>query len=136
MPSMSPFMQNCASSPMSIATLLARVGLCQLIYWSALFLPRQLASAGGILAVLPDHELAVLDHIGGDQGHRVLAVVVKSDLTDDQVLVLHRCKRLDHLVTIRSNPFDGVDDQLDRRVRKRSIRFGRSSSTSGRCTAP
>ena len=55
----------------------------------AYFCPGSLRLPRGVFAVVPLHELAVLDHVFGDHGHGVLAVVVEGDLADDGVAVLH-----------------------------------------------
>src|SRR6516165_10297968 len=78
-PSISPFMTYCAKRPASISQILrwqlrrrsgnGRRGAAR----GRLFLPRQLALAAGILAVVPFHELAVLNDIFGDNRDSVLA---------------------------------------------------------------
>src|SRR6185369_14721198 len=106
MPSISPFMTYCANSPRSIGKNYAGGKRMRRVRARAspprrmLLLARQLALAGGVLAVVPLDELAVLHHIFGDDRHGVLAVVVKGDLADDRVTVLHVAERLDHLLAV------------------------------------
>src|SRR6476660_1161260 len=48
-----------------------------------LLLPRQLALAAGIFAIIPFHELAVLHHVRCDDRNGILAVIVKGNFADD-----------------------------------------------------
>src|SRR5262245_58131864 len=97
MPSISPFMTYWASRPASIAQApapnLGRVerGTSGSVPSRAhtLLLPRQLALARGVFAIVPLDELAVLDHVLGDNRHGVLAVIIEGNLADDRVAVLH-----------------------------------------------
>src|SRR5215510_9707381 len=78
MPSISPFMAYCASSPAFIVDPRAgRRAARQHRPDRRLLLPRQLALARRVFAVVPFDELAVLDHVSGDHRHSVLAVVVE-----------------------------------------------------------
>src|SRR6185312_16518010 len=61
-----------------------------------LLLPRQLALAGLVFAVVPLDELAVLDHVFGDDRDGVLSVIVEGDLADDGVAILHVTEIGDH----------------------------------------
>src|SRR3569833_2277283 len=108
MPSISPFMTYCAKRPKSMTQNSAsscpascrattsydkkgrrgwpgrarpRRSLC-------LLLPRQLALAAGVFAVVPFDELAVLHHVFGDDRHGVLTVIVEGDLADDRIAIL------------------------------------------------
>src|SRR5690349_9193433 len=83
----------------------------------------QLAPAFAVLAVFPDHPLAVLDDVLGDERHDVLAVVVEGDLADDRVLVLNLGELGDHALAVRADLLDGVHQQRRRGERERSIRF-------------
>src|SRR5271165_5355306 len=74
-PSITPFITYWARRSMVLSTLTAVGGSTS----------QKLSLPGGVLAVLPDHPLAVLDHVGGDGGDRVLAVVVEGDGSDDGV---------------------------------------------------
>ena len=85
----------------------------------------QLALAAGVLAVLPDHPLAVLGDELGDQRHGVLAVVVEGDGTDDGVVVHHLAQGLGHLLAIGPDPLDRVEDQLHRHEGEGAIGFRR-----------
>ena len=48
-----------------------------------LLLPRQLALAAGIFAIIPFNELAVLHHVLCDDRNGILAVIVKGNFADD-----------------------------------------------------
>src|SRR5262249_45849276 len=137
MPSMSPFMTYWASSPASIAILplkgavilrcearsaeprrmpratVLRGSLRSLLRTTEkVLLPGQLALAGGVLAVLPQHPFAVLHHVSGDQRHRVLAVIVERDFADDGFAVLDVTERIAHRLAVRADLLDRVEDQL------------------------
>ena len=49
-----------------------------------LLLARQLALAVGVFAVIPLHELPVLNDVFGDDRNGVLAMIVEGDLADDR----------------------------------------------------
>src|SRR5690606_8295750 len=87
-------------------------------------LPRQLARAGGVLAVFPLDELAVLHHVFGDNRHSVLTVVVERDLTNDGVTILHVGELRDDLLAVRPDLLDCVEDQLHRGERERTVSLG------------
>src|SRR5690242_6915748 len=103
MPSISPFMTYCAKSPKSIAlnsapscppscrasTSYAKrgrrgwPGQARPLRSEGLLLPRQLALAAGVFAVVPLDELAVLHDVFRDHRDGVLPVIVEGDLADD-----------------------------------------------------
>src|SRR5215831_14514855 len=120
MPSISPFMTYWASRPASIAEAPApnfgRIerGTAGSVPSRAhtLLLPRQLALAGGVFAIVPLDELAVLDHVFGDNRHGVLAVIIKGNLADNGVPVLHVGHLGDDLLAIGADLFDRVEDQI------------------------
>src|SRR6188472_4423212 len=60
--------------------------LC-LPYARRAYLLLQLALARGVLAVFPDHPLAVLHDVFGDQRHGILPVVVERDRPNDGIVV-------------------------------------------------
>src|SRR6185503_16331872 len=81
----------------------------------------QLALARSVLAVLPDHPLAVLRDIFGDQRHGILPVVVERDRPDDGVVVRDLAECIGDLLAIRSDLLDGVEDQLHRDEREGAV---------------
>src|SRR6516162_6677799 len=87
MASISPFMTYCANRPASMALSYTILDVSEKRGRAAgqqkLWLHRQLAFAAGIFAVVPFHELAVLDHIFDDQRYGILAVIIERDLADD-----------------------------------------------------
>src|SRR5581483_5081777 len=82
------------------------------IRFPSLLLHRQLALARGVFAVVPFHELAVLHHVFGDDGDRVLAVIVERDLADDRVAVLDVAEIGDDLLAVGSDLLDGIEDHV------------------------
>src|SRR6516165_3076051 len=125
MPSISPFMTYCANRPASMALRLYVSDVSEKAGRAAglkkLWLHRQLAFAAGIFAVVPFHELAVLNHIFGDQRHSVLAVIVERDLADDRITILDIAERGDDFLAVRTDLFDGVEDHVHRRIGERAI---------------
>src|SRR5207344_1788908 len=93
--------------------------------FAPLLLSRQLALAGGVFAVVPFHELAVLHHVLRDDRDGILAVIIKRDLADDRIAILHIGERGDDLLAIRTYLFDGVEDHLHRRKGEGAVGFGR-----------
>src|SRR5262245_19569919 len=92
----------------------------------ALFLSRQLALAGGVLAVVPLNEFAVLDHVARDHRHGVLTVIVERDLADDRIAILHIGQLRDDLLAIRPGLLDGVEKHLHGRECERAIGLRRA----------
>src|SRR5213592_4789947 len=80
--------------------------------------PGEGALARGVFGVLPQHPLAVLADVLGDERHGVLAVVVELDGPDDGVRVLGALEPGRDLGAIRPDGLDGVDDQGGRHVRE------------------
>src|SRR5664280_143685 len=89
-----------------------------------LFLPRQLALTAGIFAFVPLDELAVLNHVLGDHGYGVLAVVVEGDLADDRIAVLHITKVVNHFFAVGPDLLDGIQDHVHRRIGEGAIGLG------------
>src|SRR5881275_2058438 len=128
MPSMRPFMTYWASSPTSISLILratrrdGNAGADRPA--RSLFLSGELALARGVVAVVPLYELAVLDHVSSDHGHGVLAVVVERYLSDDRVALFYVGQFLNDLLTIRTDLFDRVEDQVHGGKREGAVSFG------------
>src|SRR3954466_9197541 len=83
----------------------------------------QLPLAFAVLAVFPDHPLAVLGDVLGNERHDVLAVVVEGDLADDRVPVLHLRELVDDALAVRADLLDGVHQQARRGEREWPVRF-------------
>src|SRR5262245_52321707 len=81
----------------------------------ALLLSPQLALAGGVFAVVPFHEFAVLHHVFRDDRNSILAVIVERDLADDRVAIFHVRQRGDDFLAIRTDLLDSVEDHVHRR---------------------
>src|ERR1700681_98276 len=129
MPSIRPFMTYWVRSPTSIfsdpvrAAMAERDGTPMPRPARSLFLSGKLALASGVFAVVPLHELAVLDHVFSDQSHSVLTMVVERDLADDGVTVFYVGQFLDDLLTIRTDLFDRVEDQIHGGIRESAVSF-------------
>src|ERR1700704_954153 len=128
MPSMRPFMTYWVRSPTSIFSdpvRAARSGTGHRCPRPAcsLFLSGKLALASGVFAVVPLHELAVLHHIFSDQSHSVLTMVVERDLSNDGVTVFYVGQFLNDLLTIRTDLFDRVEDQIHGGIRESAVSF-------------
>ena len=80
MPSMSPFMTYWAKQPGVHRVFRLERKLERQLRPPVVLLPRQLALAGLVFAVVPFEELAVLHHVSGDGPDGVLAVVVEGIL--------------------------------------------------------
>src|SRR5690606_33413389 len=59
----------------------------------------------------------------GDQRYGVLAVVVERDLADDGIVVFHLVQRAHHLLAIRPDGLDGVEDEIHRREGEGAVGF-------------
>src|SRR5712692_6818052 len=77
-----------------------------------LFLPGQLALAGGIFALIPLHELAVLDHVLGDNRHSVLAMIVKGYFANYRIAIFDVSEFRDNFFPIWADLFNRVENHL------------------------
>jgi hypothetical protein len=72
----------------------------------------QLALAGGILAVFPLDELAVLNHVLGDHRHGILTMVVEGDLADDGVALFHASQIGNDVLAVGTDLFNRIQDEV------------------------
>src|ERR1051325_10913058 len=105
MPSISPLATYWPSRPTSTTVLL------------------QLALALAVVAVFPQHPLAVLHDVLRGERDDVLAVVVEGDLADDRVAVLHFRELVDHAFPVRSDLFDHIHEQARGGKGERTVRL-------------
>src|SRR5262249_53305396 len=85
----------------------------------------ELTLAGAVVAVLPDHPLAVLGDELGDQGDGVLPVIIERDRPHDGVIIDHVGQGIDHLLAVRPDLLDLVKHELHGDERERAVSFRR-----------
>src|SRR5262245_49446224 len=106
MPSITP-LNACWSNSSTGGIKALRLGLPLLEFHT-----RQRPLPGCVLRVLPDHPLAILAHVLGDERDGVLTMGIELHRADDGVGVLGALELGGDLGPVRANRLDGIDHEV------------------------